>query len=614
MGLRVWEDGESEGRAVTVRIGVERSSNITPHESRQTSIGCLVTRELEKPTEEIRQMTAKAGAISHNAMNWHDIEWGKVHCEVRRLQARIVKATQEGRWGKVRSLQRLLTRSFSGKALAVKRVTENQGKHTPGVDGAIWDTPKKKMQAVHELNPRGYRPQPLRRVYIPKSNDRLRPLSIPVMKDRAMQALFLLALDPVAETLADPNSFGFRKARCQADAIAQCFINLARKHMAEWILEGDIKSCFDRISHQWLLDNIPMEKTMLHKWLKAGYMEEHRCYPTEEGVPQGGIISPVIANMALDGLEKSLRERVPKRIDGQKTKVNLVRFADDFIITGCSKIFLEENVRPLVEQFLQERGLELSAEKTTITHIQDGFDFLGQNLRKYDGKLIIKPSKKSIRSLLEKVRLLMKANPQAQAANLIRLLNPIIRGWAQYHRHVVSKAVFSDIDHRIFYIVWQWTTRRHPNKSAHWVRKSYFHFYKGNNWTFSAKATDPQGKQQRVYLFAASQVPIRRHIKIRAQANPYDPTWETYFEKRIDAKMVASLTSRKQLLNLWKSQQGICPVCSQKITSQTGWHSHHIVWRSKGGSDMARNRILLHPNCHQQVHNLNISVGKPRPD
>jgi RNA-directed DNA polymerase len=190
-------------------------------------------------------MTAKAGAISHKATNWHDIEWGKVHRQVRRLQARIVKATQEGRWGKVRSLQRLLTRSFSGKALAVKRVTENQGKHTPGVDGVIWDTPKKKMHAVHQLNPRGYRPQPLRRVYIPKNKDRLRPLSIPVMKDRAMQALFLLALDPVAETLADPNSFGFRKARCQADAIAQCFINLGRKHMAEWILEGDIKSCYD---------------------------------------------------------------------------------------------------------------------------------------------------------------------------------------------------------------------------------------------------------------------------------------------------------------------------------------------------------------------------------
>ena len=428
-----------------------------------------------------------------------------------------------------------------------------------------------------------------------------------------MQALYQLALDPVAETLADPNSFGFRKERCQADAIAQCFINLARKHMAEWILEGDIKACYDRISHPWLLENIPMEKSMLHKWLKAGYMEEHMQYPTEEGVPQGGPISPVIANMALDGLQKYLRERLPKRNEGQKTKVNLVRFADDFILTGYSKVFLEESVKPLVEQFLQERGLELSAEKTTLTHIQEGFDFLGQNLRKYGGKLIIKPSKKSIRSLLEKVRRLMKANPQAPAANLIRLLNPMIRGWAQYHQHVVSKAIFSDIDHRIFNIVWQWATRRHPNKSAHWIRKTYFHFHKGNNWTFSAKATDPDGKQQRVYLFTASQVPIRRHIKIRAQVNPYDPIWETYFEKRIDAKTIASLRGRKQLLNLWKSQQGICPVCSQKITTQTGWHSHHLVWRSKGGSDLAGNRVLLHPHCHQQVHHLNISVGKPRP-
>jgi RNA-directed DNA polymerase len=613
MDLRVWEDGESEGRTVMVRIGVEPTSNITPHESGQTSIRCLVTREFEKPTKEIRQMTAKAGAISHDAMNWHDIEWGKVHGEVRRLQARIVKATQEGRWGKVRSLQHLLTRSFSGKALAVKRVTENQGKNTPGVDGVIWDTPKKKMQAVHELNPRGYRPQPLRRVYIPKSNDRLRPLGIPTMKDRAMQAWFLLALDPVAETLADPNSFGFRKERCQADAIAQCFISLGRKHTAEWIMEGDIKACYDRISHQWLLENIPMEKTMLRKWLKAGYIEEHILYPTEEGVPQGGIISPVIANMALDGLEKFLRERLPKRRRGQKIKVNLVRFADDFIITGYSKACLAEIVRPLVEQFLHERGLELSAQKTTITHIQEGFDFLGQNIRKYGSKLLIKPSKKSIRSFLEKVRRLMKANPQAQAANLIRLLNPLIRGWVQYHRHVVSKAVFSYIDHCIFNIVWQWATRRHPNKSAQWIRKTYFHFHKGNNWTWSAKTTTLDGKQQRIYLFAASHVPIRRHIKIRGQANPYDPTWETYFEKRMDAKVVATLTGRKQLLNLWKSQQGICPVCSQKITTQTGWHSHHIIWRSKGGSDLARNRILLHPNCHQQVHNLNISVGKPRP-
>lgn len=559
-------------------------------------------------------MTAEiiAGAISHDEMNWHEIKWEKVHNEVRRLQARIVKATQEGRWGKVQSLQHLLTRSFSGKALAVKRVTENRGKNTPGVDGVIWNTPKKKMQAIHELNPKGYRPQPLRRVYIPKSNDQLRPLGIPTMKDRTMQALFLLALDPVAETMADPNSYGFRKERCQADAIEQCFIILSHKHSAEWILEGDIKACYDRISHEWLLENIPMEKTILRKWLKAGYMEEHILYPTEEGVPQGGIISPVIANMALDGLEKFLRERLPKYKEGKRIKVNLVRFADDFVITGYSKVFLLVTVRPLVEQFLEDRGLELSEEKTTITHIQKGFDFLGQNIRKYGNKLLIKPAKKSIQALLEKILRVMKANPQAKAVNLIRQLNPIIRGWVQYHRHVVSKAVFSYIDHCIFKTLWRWATQRHPHKSAQWVRKTYFHLHKGNNWTWSAKATNHAGKQRRQYLFRASCEPIRRHVKVRGQANPYDPAWETYFEKRIDAKMVKSLAGRNKLLNLWKSQHGICPVCTQKITKRTGWHSHHIVWRSKGGTDLARNRVLLHPNCHQQVHNRNISVGKPR--
>ena len=557
-------------------------------------------------------MTAKAGAISHSEMYWQDIEWEKVHCEVRRLQVRIVKATQAGRWGKVQALQHLLTRSFSGRALAVKRVTENQGKNTPGVDGIIWNTPKKKMQGVHELKSRGYRPQPLRRVYIPKSNDQLRPLGIPTMKDRAMQALFLLALDPVAETTADPNSYGFRKERCQADAIEQCFIILSHRHSAEWILEGDIKSCFDRISHEWLLENIPMEKTILRKWLKAGYMEEHILHPTEEGVPQGGIISPAIANMALDGLEKFLRERLSERNEGQRIKVNLVRFADDFIISGYSKVFLLVVVKPLVEQYLEERGLELSQEKTTITHIQDGFDFLGQNIRKYGNKLLIKPSKKSIQKLLKKIRQMMKANPQAQGVNMIRLLNPLIRGWVQYHRHVVSKDIFSYIDHCIFKILWQWSRWRHPNKSAQWVRKTYFHFYKGNNWVWSAKTTSQKGKRRRIYLFTASNVPIRRHIKVRGQANPYDPAWETYFEKRIDAKMVKSLAGRNKLLNLWKSQDGICPICNQKITNLTGWHSHHIVWRSRGGSDLISNRVLLHPNCHQQVHYLDISVGKPR--
>ena len=403
-------------------------------------------------------MTANtfAGAASHNEVNWRTIDWSAVHRNVRRLQARIVKATQEGKWGKVKALQHLLTHSFSGKALAVRRVTENQGKNTAGVDKETWDTPDKKAQAIQTLKQRGYHPQPLRRVYIPKSNGRLRPLGIPAMSCRAMQALYLLALNPVAETTGDRNSYGFRPERSTADAIEQCFNVLSHGYSAQWVLEGDIKACFDGISHQWLEAHIPMDKTILHKWLKAGYIDKHLFHQTEEGTPQGGPISPVLANLTLDGLEDKLRTLHPGYHQHRKAKINLVRFADDFIITGSSKEVLENEMKPLVEAFMRERGLELSAEKTLITSIADGFDFLGQNVRKYNGKLIIKPAKKNVKAFLEKVRKIVKDHQGATAGTLTLLLNPLIRGWARYHQHVVSKEIFQDVDSAIFEMLWQW--------------------------------------------------------------------------------------------------------------------------------------------------------------
>lgn len=553
-----------------------------------------------------------AGAVSREPRDWQSWRWDRIQRNVRRLQARIVKATQEGRWGKVKALQRLLTHSFSGRALAVKRVTENQGRNTPGVDGEIWNTPTRKTEAVNRLRQRGYRPQPLRRVYIPKGNGQQRPLGIPTMQDRAMQALYLLALDPVAETLADPNSYGFRRERCPADAIAQCFNVLSRRVAPEWILEGDIRSCFDRISHAWLLVNIPLEKAMLCKWLKAGYMEQGIFYPTEEGTPQGGIISPVLANMALDGLERYLRQHLPRTWQGESVKVNLVRFADDFIITGCSRELLETRVRPLVEQFLAERGLELSTEKTVITHISEGFEFLGQNIRKYKGKLLIKPSRRSIQTLRKKVRCLVKANRQSRTANLIHQLNPVIRGWAQYHRRVVSKAVFSAVDTFVFQTLWRWARRRHPNKTGRWIKEKYFRAHKERQWVFFGREQDSKGKQREVWLYVAARTPIRRQVKIRGQANPYDPAWELYFEERLGVKMEQQLARRRRLLYLWREQGGVCPVCNRRITELTGWHNHHIVRRMEGGSDRAENQVLLHPDCHQRVHSRGISVGKPR--
>lgn len=562
-------------------------------------------------------MTAEytAGAVSHKTISWHAIDWQKAYKNVRRLQARIVKATQEGRWGKVKALQRLLTHSFSGKALAVKRVTENQGKRTSGVDGEIWDTPEKKAAGIHSLNQHGYQPLPLRRVYIPKSSNpkKFRPLGIPTMKDRAMQALYLLALDPVAETQADPNSYGFRKERSCADAIGQIHTVLSNRAGARWIFEADIRACFDKISHDWLEANIPMNKTILRKWLKAGYIDKHVLQPTEEGTPQGGIASPVLANLTLNGLEKRIREKYPKAsYRSRKAKVNLVRFADDFIITGATKEILETEINPLVEAFLEERGLELSQEKTHITHIADGFDFLGQNIRDYNGKVLAKPSRKNVKSFLTKIRTTIQDNAQATTGHLIAILNPKIRGWANYHRHSSSKQTFVSLDHAIFETLWRWIRRRHPKKSRQWMKDKYFLSEGTRNWTFYGKLEGKGGKPYLVRLLLASDIPIKRHVKIKGEANPYDPQWELYFEERLTFKMTKALEGQKQLLRLWEEQDGICPVCHQVITPLTGWHNHHIVWRTYGGSDRIENRVLLHPNCHNQVHSSGITVEKPR--
>ncbi len=561
-------------------------------------------------TAEIRS----AGAAPRDEEGWPTINWGAAHRIVCRLQARIVKAVREGRWGKVKALQHLLTHSFSGKALAVRRVTENQGKRTPGVDREIWDTSEKKAAAVQALRRRGYNPQPLRRVYIPKNNGKLRPLGIPTMHDRAMQALYLQALDPIAETTADPNSYGFRKERSTADAIDQCHIVLSNRGGARWILEGDIKSCFDRISHPWLMSHIPMDKAILRKWLKAGFMEEHILHVTEEGTPQGGICSPTLANMTLDGLERELRGRYPKATDrSRKAKVNLVRYADDFIITGSSRDLLEAEVKPLVESFFKERGLELSPEKTQITRIEDGFDFLGQNVRDYGGTVLVKPSGKNIASFLEKVRGIIKASKQATAGHLIVSLNPVIRGWANYHRHASSKRTFSRVDHAIFQALWRWAKRRHPKKSRRWIKDRYFEAIGGRNWVFHGEVAGREETLQPVRLFAASSVPIQRHTKVKGEANPYDPSWEPYFEERLGVKMAGTLMGRWTLRLLWQEQGGICPVCHQKITTVTGWHNHHITWRTHGGPDTIENRVLVHPTCHEQIHSQGLSVGKPRP-
>lgn len=542
-------------------------------------------------------MDAATRACAPSGVAWDGISWADVQRQVRQLQTRIVKSLQEGRYGKAKALQWLLTHSFSGKALAVKRVTENKGKNTPGVDKATWKTPRAKTNAIASLKRRGYSALPLRRVLIPKKNGKTRPLGIPVMRCRAMQALHLLALEPIAETTADPNSYGFRPERSTADAGGQCFITLAQRAAAQWVLEADIKACFDQISHEWMVANIPTDKVILQKWLKAGYVYQDGLFPTEAGTPQGGIISPVAANMTLDGIEAMLAEKFPKAKQ-RGLKMNMVRYADDFIITGNSKEWLEHEVMPAVVVFLAERGLILSPEKTKITHISEGFDFLGWNFRKYNGKLLIKPSKANVKAHLDKIREVIKGNKTAKQANLIGLLNPILRGWANYHRHVVAKKTFARIDSSVWSMLWQWAVRRHPTKGTRWVKDRYFRTQGSRNWVFAAIEKNEDGSRRTTTLLKETDTPIQRHIKIKGDANPHDAKWEPYFEARWGKKMMNSSRGRVKLHRVWVKQDGMCPNCQEPLTEGAPWEASFIVKRFNGGTDAASNLRLHHPKCH----------------
>lgn len=466
---------------------------------------------------EISSTTHQSEDVSDKelAKQWNKIPLDRAKNYVKRLQTRIAKAVKNGLYRLAKRLQYLLTRSYFAKVLAVKRVTGNRGRRSAGVDGERWTTYQDKMKAVLILSGKGYRAKPLRRIFIPKPHSsKLRSLSIPTIYDRAMQALYALALTPWAETTADRTSFGFRMNRNAQDAAAYTFQCLCRKNSSQWILEGDIRGCFDNFAHNWLLSNIPVETRVLNQFLKAGYIYDGILYRNESGTAQGGVISPLLANMALDGMEKVLTGHLPGK------KVHLVRFADDFLVTVESEEIAQQ-CKEIISDFLNERGLELSEEKTRIVHINDGFDFLGWNFRKFNDKLLIRPSKKAIAAIKDKLSgIIMTAKAWTQE-EIIKALNPVIRGWAMYHRTVSSCATFGKLDWNLWVMLRTWAKRRHNNKGKRWIAKRYWQPTLTREMVFKTSTLTLEN-------FLDTKIQYRKFLKL--DVNPFFNS--EYFEKR----------------------------------------------------------------------------------
>jgi len=555
---------------------------------------------------------------------WKALPWQQLERDVFKLQKRIFRASQRGDRRTVHRLQRLLTQAGAARCLAVRKVTQdNRGKRTAGIDGVKHLPPAQRLAlAAHlPIRPTG---RAVRRVWIPKpGTPERRPLGIPTLRDRAAQTLVRLALEPEWEARFEPNTFGFRPGRSAHDAIEMLFTALCKK--PKYVLDADIAACFDRIDHTALLAKLraaPTLRRAIHGWLKAGVVDGAARCPTEAGTPQGGPLSPLLANIALHGLATHLRAAFPRdrytkgRIDGGWQPV-VVRYADDFVVLH-EDLQVIEQARQLAAQWLANVGLELKPEKTRITHTLTphaghvGFDFLGFTVQQYrvgyhrsgalrlGFKTWITPSRLSQQRHYAALAEAVRRHCTATQAQLIGALNPLIRGWAHYHAGVVAQRVFNQMDHRLFGRLLRWARRRHPRKSAAWVVRRYWHPRGANHWGFGP----PDGP----YLASHARTPIRRHVLVRRDASPYDGNWP-YWARRLGRH--PELPASKA--TLLQRQQGRCAWCGRYFTELGDlMESDHRLPRSRGGSAAASNRQLLHAHCHDAKTAVDGSI-RPRP-
>lgn len=530
---------------------------------------------------------------------WAAINWSAVEANVRRLQGRIYRAAAKGEQAKVKNLQKLLIRSLSAKLKAIRQVTqENRGKHTPGIDGVVCDTPKARLALLKEgLTFNGYCPKPARRVYIPKANGKQRPLGILTVKDRVMQALIKLALEPEWESRFEANSYGFRPGRCCMDAIQAIHTTLNQKGSSQWILDADIANCFGEIDQEALLKRLPVFTATIRRWLKAGVVELGHYLDTETGTPQGGVASPLLANVALDGMERLFGGEdangnpiPPSWRKGENRGISLIRYADDVVVSAPSRDVLEQYVVPKLETFLAERGLRLSEAKTRIVHIDEGFHFLGFEIRRCRGTLLTQPEKAKVIAHLRDIKAYLNAHKQMPAVAVIKALNPKLRGWANYYRHSAARKTFAYTGHRMWQMLWRWAKRRHPNKPSKWIKARYFK--DDGYWTFH------EGNAQ---LCRDSAIPITRYVKVTGGASPMDPKQRGYWTQRKKWQVARATYQRKRLAML-REQNNTCGLCGVVFWPDDPVDEHHLIPRHQGGDDTLANRQLVHRWCHHAYH------------
>jgi RNA-directed DNA polymerase len=530
---------------------------------------------------------------------WSDIDWAAAEAAVRRLQGRIYRAAAAGRGRQVKNLQKLLVRSRSAKRLAVRRVTQqNAGRTTPGIDGVVCRTPESRMRLAAGLSLRDHRPQPVRRVHIPKSDGRTRPLGIPTLRERALQMLVKMALEPEWERRFETNSYGFRPGRCTMDAIVALHLTLAPAGASAWLLDADISGCFDNIGHLPLLARLPVFTTTIRRWLKAGTVELGTWKPTTTGVPQGGPLSPLLANVALNGMERLFgaedergRYVRPSLRRGSNRGISLVRYADDLVVTAPRREVLETYVVPKLAAFLAEQGLQLSEAKTRIVHIDEGFDFLGFTVRRYGGVVLTRPQKEKVVQHLRTIHDYLRQHRQATPSQIIGDLGPVIRGWANYYRHGASKHVFHTADHHIQAKLWRWAKRRHPTKTAAWIRSKYF----DSRWNFV---------DGRTRLARHDEIPVTRHSKVQGKRSPLNPEDHDYWALRQCRRLIETLRSPKRS-GLLGRQDYKCAMCGIGFDPDEDIpliDEHHAIPRCHGGTDHLDNLQLVHRWCHHAHH------------